>query len=68
MRFGAQFFTGIVVTELLTGTNDVPHVLRTTDGDIRTLAVVIATGATYRRLRVPSLNALTGRGALMAAP
>jgi len=62
MRFGAQFFTGIVVTELLTGTNDVPHVLRTTDGDIRTRAVVIATGATYRRLRVPSLNALTGRG------
>jgi thioredoxin reductase (NADPH) len=62
MRFGVQFFTGIVVTEMVPGFNGAPHLLRTNQGDIHARAVVIATGATYRRLPVASIETLTGRG------
>jgi thioredoxin reductase (NADPH) len=39
-----------------------PHLIHTAGGDIRARAVVIATGAAYRKLRVPGIEALTGRG------
>ena len=39
------------------------HVLTLSDGsEVRAGAVVVATGVTYRRLGVPSLDALVGRG------
>ena len=39
-----------------------PHVVHTDGGDLRARSVVIATGVAYRRLRVDSIEALTGRG------
>jgi thioredoxin reductase (NADPH) len=62
MRFGIQFFTGVVVTELVPGEHGEPHLLRTSEGDLRARAVVVATGVTYRRLLVPGVESLTGRG------
>ncbi len=63
MRFGTQFFTGATATELVLGTEgDAPHLLRTTDGDLLSRSVVIATGVTYRKLQVPAIDAFAGRG------
>ncbi len=62
IRFGTRFFTGWSVTGLEPGAVGEPHLLRTDGGDIRARAVVIATGVTYRRLRVPGVEALVGLG------
>ena len=59
IRFGTRFFTGWPVTGLEPGT---PHVVHTEGGSVRARAVVIATGVSYRKLGVPSLEALVGRG------
>lgn len=50
------------VTELVPGSRGAPHQLQTTEGDLRARTVVVATGVTYRKLPVPSIEALTGRG------
>ena len=62
IRFGTRFFTGWSVTDLEPGAVGEPHLLRTDGGDIRARAVVSATGVTYRRLRVPGVEALVGLG------
>ncbi len=62
LRFGARFFTGWEVLALEAGTDGEPHVLRTDGGDLRARAVVVSTGVTYRKLRVPSVDAFTGLG------
>ena len=62
LRFGTRFFTGWSVTALEPGGPGEPHLLRTDGGDVRARAVVVATGVTYRKLRVPSVEALVGLG------
>ncbi|MEO5852985.1 MAG: NAD(P)/FAD-dependent oxidoreductase [Nocardioides sp.] len=62
IRFGTRFFTGWPVTGLEPGVDGEPHLLRTEGGDVRARAVVIATGVSYRKLRVPGIDDLTGMG------
>ena len=62
IRFGTRFFTGWSVTELVPGGPGEPHLLRTDGGDVRARAVVVAAGVTYRKLRVPGVEALVGLG------
>ncbi len=69
-RFGTQFFTGWPVTDL---SGAEPYLLHTDGGDISARTVVLATGATYRRIGVPAIEALSGLGvyygaAMVAAP
>jgi thioredoxin reductase (NADPH) len=61
-RFGARFITGWDVAGLTPCTDDAPHRIHTEGGDICARAVVISTGAAYRKLNVASIEALTGRG------
>jgi thioredoxin reductase (NADPH) len=61
-RFGTRIITGWDVRGLTPGQGDEPHVVHTDGGDVRARAVVIATGAAYRKLGVPGIEALTGRG------
>ena len=61
-RFGARFITGWEVTGLTTAPGVEPHCVHTDGGDVRARSVVIATGAAYRKLAVPALEELTGRG------
>lgn len=62
LRFGARFFTGQVVDELRVGAVGDPHVLCTESGEVRARSVVISSGVAYRKLRVESLDELTGSG------
>lgn len=62
LRFGAAFFTGWPVTDLEPGLAGQPHVLRTEGGDLRARTVLVASGAAYRKLGVPHLEAFVGRG------
>jgi thioredoxin reductase (NADPH) len=62
IRFGTQFFTGWSVTSLEPGVDGAPHVVHTDGGDVRARAVVVATGVTYRKLGVPSVEAFVGLG------
>ncbi|HKX68623.1 MAG TPA: FAD-dependent oxidoreductase [Intrasporangium sp.] len=62
IRFGTRFFTGWSVIGLEPGSEGQPHVLHTEGGDVRARAVVVATGVTYRKLRVPAIEDLVGRG------
>ena len=62
LRFGTQFFTGWEVTALEPGAGDAPHVLRTDGGDLRARSVLVASGVTYRKLGVPTLEDLVGSG------
>ncbi|HEX2117734.1 MAG TPA: FAD-dependent oxidoreductase, partial [Acidimicrobiales bacterium] len=61
LHFGARFHIMRDVVELRPG---VPwHEMSLSDGqEVRARSVVIATGVTYRRLGVPSLERLVGRG------
>jgi thioredoxin reductase (NADPH) len=59
IRFGTRFFTGWPVEALEPGS---PHVLRTEGGDVRARTVVISSGVAYRRLAVPAIEDLVGRG------
>jgi thioredoxin reductase (NADPH) len=61
-RFGTRFITGWDVTGLTPCFDEHPHLIHTAGGDVRARAVVIATGAAYRKLPVASIDALTGRG------
>lgn len=62
IRFGTRFFSGWEVEELVPGTDGAPHRVRTEAGELRARSVVIATGVAYRRLGVPALEELVGRG------
>ncbi|NNG37396.1 FAD-dependent oxidoreductase [Nakamurella sp. DB0629] len=62
IRFGARFFTGWPVDGLELGAPGEPHRLLTGGGDVRARAVLVASGASYRRLGVPALEDLVGLG------
>ena len=62
LRFGTRFITGWDATGLTPSPRGQVHLVHTDGGDIRARAVVIATGASYRRLGVPEIDALSGRG------
>jgi thioredoxin reductase (NADPH) len=62
IRFGTRFFTGWPATALEVGRAGDPHLVHTEGGTVRARAVVIASGVTYRRLGVPSIDALVGSG------
>ncbi|RKT80100.1 thioredoxin reductase (NADPH) [Terracoccus luteus] len=62
IRFGTRFFTGWSVTGLEPGVDGEPHTLLTDGGHVRARSVVVATGVTYRKLRVPAVEALVGLG------
>jgi thioredoxin reductase (NADPH) len=62
IRFGTRFFTGWPATALEVGRAGEPHLVHTEGGAVRARAVVIASGVTYRRLGVPSIDALVGSG------
>ena len=49
-RFGTRFVTGWDATGLTPSLPGEPHVVHTDGGDLRARSVVIATGASYRRL------------------
>ena len=67
-RFGARFFPGHVVVSLQPGSDGEPHVLHLSDGaQLRGRAVVIASGAAYRRLGVATVEDLNGRGVYYGA-
>ena len=73
IRFGTRFFTGWPVETLVAGGGDEPHRVVTAGGEIRSRAVVIATGVAYRRLGVDPIEELVGLGvhygaAVSAAP
>ena len=67
IRFGTRFFTGWPVVRLEPGVDGAPHLVCTEGGDVRARAVVIASGVTYRRLGVPSLEEFSGRGVFYGA-
>ena len=61
-RFGTRFITGWDVVGLTPSPEGEHHCVHTAGGDVRARTVVIATGAAYRKLAVPGLEELTGRG------
>jgi thioredoxin reductase/DNA-binding NarL/FixJ family response regulator len=64
--FGTRFLVGSEVTSMVCG-YDV-HVLRTADGrELTTRAVLLAMGVAYRRLEIPALERLAGRGVFYGA-
>lgn len=66
-RFGARFLVGRAV-EALRPHLDAPHEVVLAGGHVlRGRAVVIATGADYRRLGVPAIEEFTGRGVYYGA-
>jgi thioredoxin reductase (NADPH) len=67
IRFGARFFTGWPVTGLDPGTGGAPHVVRTDGGSVLARAVVVASGVSYRKLRVDPLERLVGMGVFYGA-
>lgn len=50
------------VTGIVPGGNGKRHIVRTSEGEVEGLVVIIATGARYRLLNVPGEAELTGRG------
>jgi len=64
--FGAQFLIARVVTGLRTKGDT--HVLMLDDGsEVAARAVVLAMGVAYRRMQIPSVDALLGRGVYYGA-
>ncbi|TWH25185.1 thioredoxin reductase (NADPH) [Rhodococcus rhodochrous J45] len=65
-KFGTRLLVSAEVTGL--GSEGGHHVLQLADGgEIRARAVVLATGARYRKLEVPGIEALEGRSVYYAA-
>jgi thioredoxin reductase (NADPH) len=62
IRFGTQFFTGWPAVRLEVGAPGEPHLVCTDGGDVPARAVVIASGVSYRKLGVPSIDGMVGRG------
>lgn len=67
IRFGTQFFTGQVVESLRIGNGGAPHVVCTEGGDVQARSVVVASGVTYRKLRVEPIEELVGMGVYYGA-
>jgi thioredoxin reductase (NADPH) len=67
LRFGTRFFTGQVVDQLRIGHGGAPHVLSADGGQVRARSVVIASGVTYRKLRVEPIEQLVGMGVFYGA-
>lgn len=69
LRFGARFFVGLPVTALTEGSGPgEPHTLTLEDGtSVRGRAVVVASGAAYRRLEVESIESMIGLGVTYGA-
>jgi thioredoxin reductase (NADPH) len=65
--FGAKFAFMQKVTDM-GREHDQPYVTLSDFGRIRARAVVLATGASYRRLGVPALEALNGAGVFYGGP
>jgi thioredoxin reductase (NADPH) len=64
--FGTKFLLMREVVELRPGERR--HLLRTADGaEISTMAVLLASGVSYRRLEIPSLSCLEGEGVFYGA-
>ena len=64
--FGTEFLVAAQVDDIRSGGDR--HVLTMSDGSrVTARAVVLATGVSYRRLGVPSLEALTGAGVFYSA-
>ncbi len=64
--FGTEFLLMREVVEMRPGERR--HVLRTSDGaEIETIAVLLASGVSYRRLEIPSLTCLEGEGVFYGA-
>lgn len=61
IRFGTRFWSGWPATGV-TRHDDDTFTVHTDGGDLAARTVVIATGVTYRRLGVPALEDLVGRG------
>ncbi|TDE88892.1 response regulator [Occultella glacieicola] len=67
-RFGARIFTGRDATGLRPGSAPgEPHVVFHEDGELRARAVLLACGVSYRRLGVPGVEELIGRGVYYGA-
>jgi thioredoxin reductase (NADPH) len=62
IRFGARFFTGWPVVDLLPGVDGEPHTLVTEGGEVRARSVLVAAGVAYRRLGIAALEDLVGAG------
>ncbi|MDN4162676.1 FAD-dependent oxidoreductase [Nocardioides abyssi] len=60
LRFGTRFCTGWEV--LAIDPDPEGHCVRTDGGDLRARSVVLATGVAYRKLGVPAVEELVGRG------
>jgi thioredoxin reductase (NADPH) len=67
LRFGTRFFTGQVVEGLRIGQDGAPHVICADGGQVRARSVVIASGATYRKLRIEPIEQLVGMGVFYGA-
>jgi thioredoxin reductase (NADPH) len=68
LRFGTQFFTGWPATGVeIGGGPEGSHRVRTDGGDVCARTLVIASGVNYRRLDVPALEDLIGRGVIYGA-
>jgi thioredoxin reductase (NADPH) len=66
-RFGLKILNGDV-TELILGTPEKPaHTVVAEDHRLTTGAIIISTGASYRRLGVPGEQKLTGKGVSFCA-
>lgn len=61
LRFGTHFYTGWTVDDVRTRPDGV-HEVCTEGGDLVARTVVIATGVDYRRLGIPEVEDLVGRG------
>lgn len=62
-RFGARIYTGLPAEAIEpAAAPGEPHVVRAEDATLRTRAVVLATGAQYRRLGIEPLEELVGLG------
>jgi thioredoxin reductase (NADPH) len=66
-RFGARLFTGRTVERLEPGAADGAHRVTYDGGVLVARSVLIACGVDYRRLGVPALEELTGRGVYYGA-
>ena len=67
LRFGTRFFTGHAVEALEIGSDGAPHVVHADGGDVHARSVVIASGVTYRKLRVEPIEQLVGLGVYYGA-
>lgn len=67
-RFGARIHTGLSVEGIIPAQAPrEPHVVCTESGDLRASSVVLATGVSYRRLGIGSVEELVGMGVYYGA-